>query len=434
MHRIRSPGAASSSRAASAAAASTTCSQLSRITTPARLLSRSNSAASPPVTFSAAISTSTTSSAVVAASSRANQTPPGRGIARLSQRPAGGDRERGLADAAGTDDLDEPLVAPAGRTASATSDVASDQLDRHRRQVSRGRVELDARAVRSGTPSDASWTRICCSSCWSRGPGSRPSSSASTRRHALVGRERVGLAPGPVQRGDQQLPERFLERVRRHRGFEVADHVADVTESQPRRELGLDELHPCLDEPRPVRRDPVAVAGGREEVPAKHLQRRRTQVGGAAVVAGVEQTGRRDRVAQHRRARRPRTGRPRARSRRRGSAITVGSPSARRNLATFDCSVLRRVSTASAAHRSSTSRSVRTSTPASSARRTSSSTLFPPGTGTSWPSRRTSSGPSTEICEHVGSVRAASLGRAGVTVSAKCQRLPRRCPHAHHRP
>ena len=48
-------------------------------------------------------------------------------------------------------------------------------------------------------------------------------------------------------------------------------------------------------------------------------------------------------------------------------------------MATFDCSVLRRALTPPADHRSSTSRSARTSAPASSARRTTSSEVFPLG-------------------------------------------------------
>src|SRR6188474_260379 len=64
-------------------------------------------------------------------------------------------------------------------------------------------------------------------------------------------------------------------------------------------------------------------------------------------------------------------------------------------MATFDCSVLRRAPTPSAVHRSSTSRSARTSSPASRARRTTSSDVLPPGTGTRWPSRLTSRAPST---------------------------------------
>ena len=45
--------------------------------------------------------------------------------------------------------------------------------------------------------------------------------------------------------------------------------------------------------------DPVAVAGRRQHIPAVQLQRRRAQVGGAAVVAGVEQPRRGGGVAQH---------------------------------------------------------------------------------------------------------------------------------------
>ena len=115
----------------------------------------------------------------------------------------------------------------------------------------------------------------------------------------LVRRQRIGLATGSVQRGDQQLPQALLERVRRHGRFQLTDHVADVAEPQPRRELRLDELHPRLFEPCPVRVDPLAVTGGRQHIPAVQPQRRRAQVGGAAVVAGVEQTRRRGRVAQH---------------------------------------------------------------------------------------------------------------------------------------
>ena len=76
--------------------------------------------------------------------------------------------------------------------------------------------------------------------------------------------------------------------------------------------------------------------------------------------------------------------------------MTDGSPRARRNRATLDCRVFGLVVIAAWAHRSSMSRSNRTSAPASTARRTSSSEVLPPGTGTASPSWRTSIGPSTE--------------------------------------
>ena len=80
--------------------------------------------------------------------------------------------------------------------------------------------------------------------------------------------------------------------IGRDRCFQLADHVADVAERQPRREVDLDEFRPGLIEPGSVRADPSAIAGGLEHIPAIQLQRRRTEVGRAAVVAGLEQTRR----------------------------------------------------------------------------------------------------------------------------------------------
>ena len=115
----------------------------------------------------------------------------------------------------------------------------------------------------------------------------------------LVGRQRIGLASRPVQRGDQQLPQTFLIGIRRHRGLQLADQVARPSEPQARRELRLRQLHACLVEPRPVRGGPVPGAGALEEIAAVPLQRRRAQVGGAAIIAGVEQFGGGGGVAQH---------------------------------------------------------------------------------------------------------------------------------------
>ena len=211
----------------------------------------------------------------------------------------------------------------------------------------------------------------------------------------LVRGQRVGLASGPVLGGDQQLPQPLLVRGCGHRGLQLTDHVGGVSEPQPGREPGLDEDPSCLFETGLVREDPLAVTGGRQHI--------------AAVSATAStRTARRRRGGHRRRADatpRPHRAAPpahRPRTARRSSvyppsplATTGGSPRARRSLAIFDCNVLRCVVAASAAHRSSTRRSVRTTSPASRARRTSSSDVLPPGTGSTWPSRRTSSGPRT---------------------------------------
>ena len=294
-----------------------TCSQLSRITSAAALLSRSNSAASPPVTFSAAINASTTSSAVVADFEPGQPDAARRSTSRSTQhvRPAAIAMRR-LPDAAGPDDLDEPRgwrpgrhSAPAPtrvRPARPTS-TAGSRPTRRRSAARRAIGDAERRVVDQDPLLELLQLR------------SRVEAELVGQLvpNALVRRERIGLAPGPVQRGDQQLPQAFLERVRRHGRFQLADHVADVAEPQPRRELGLDELHPCLDEPRPVRGDPLAVAGALAGPPR----------GTSAVStrSGRRRRGRRPHRADgtrwpHRaapRARRPRTGRPRACSRHR---------------------------------------------------------------------------------------------------------------------
>ena len=58
---------------------------------------------------------------------------------------------------------------------------------------------------------------------------------------ALVGGEGIGLAPRPVQRGDEQLPQTLLERVGRHRRFQLTDHLSEFAEMQPGGELGFEQ-------------------------------------------------------------------------------------------------------------------------------------------------------------------------------------------------
>ena len=129
------------------------------------LLSRSSSAASPPATSSAAITVSSTSSA------RRRGFEPG-------QPDAAGQRARPVAIASAV------LPIPPGPTTSTSRlpsssvgergdlGVAPDELGRQRRQVA-GRARRSARVVRRGPAA-----RAACS----RGPGSRPSSSASRAR------------------------------------------------------------------------------------------------------------------------------------------------------------------------------------------------------------------------------------------------------------
>ena len=214
---------------------------------------------------------------------------------RLRERASRRDRDRGLPDAARADDLDEPLLR---QQAGQGGDVllAADEPGRQRRQVPRGRRRSRRDAIRDAQrrilPEDLALELLQPRS------GIEPELVGQQRPDPLVRRQRVGLATRPVERRDQQRPQALLERVGGHRRLQLADQVAGVAQLQQRGEPDLDQLHPRLVEPRPVRDRPVAVAGAREEVAAVQVQGRLAQLGGAAVVAGVEPPRRGGRVAQ----------------------------------------------------------------------------------------------------------------------------------------
>ena len=130
--------------------------------------------------------------------------------------------------------------------------LAPDELGRQRRQVP-GRAVAAAR-----TPSRVVVDQDLSLELLQPGSGSETELVREQGADPLVGRQRIGLAARPVQRGDQQLPQTFLVGVRRHGGLQLADQVARPSEPQARRELRLDQLHACLVEPRPVRGGPVA--------------------------------------------------------------------------------------------------------------------------------------------------------------------------------
>ena len=134
---------------------------------------------------------------------------------RLGQPAAGRDRDRRLPDPARPDDLDEPLALAAGRTRAAisvsrpTSSADSDGRFPAARAAAERRVVVQDLLLELLQPRPGIEAELV------RQPGPDP----------LVGRQRVGLASRSVQRGDQQLPQAFLVRVRRHGRFQLADHV-----------------------------------------------------------------------------------------------------------------------------------------------------------------------------------------------------------------
>ena len=364
MHRIRSPGAASRSRTASAAAASRTCSQLSRITTAAAPLSRSNSAASPPVTFNAAITVSSTSSAVVAVSSLANQTPPGDSA---SVRP--------VAIATAVFPIPPGPTISTSRSPASSSDSAAISVSRPTSSAdSDGRFP----AARSGARSAGSWFEDLLLELVQSRPGREAELVRQLAPDPLVRRQRVGLASRPVQRGDQQLPQALpgtggslrpppARRPRRRQGAATGPRAGSRRASRA-------PLRAVCGAGQPSRLA-VGSTSPRKRSSAVALSSAAPRSSPASSSSDALAVSLSTAIASTAEGATARLYPPSL------LATADGSPNARRNLATLDWSVLRFVT--APPQRSSTSRSVRTSSPASSASRTSNSDVLPPGTGTS---------------------------------------------------
>ena len=246
---------------------------------------------------------------------------------------------------------------------------------------------------RRGPRSAGSWLRICCSSSLQPRPGLEAELVGQPGPDALVGRQRVGLAARAVERGDQQLPQALLVRVRpprpppARRSRRLARAATAPRAGSRRASRAPPRAAPGA--ARPSRRPPAGPRRGSAPAPPRSARRRRAR-------------------------RRRRAARAAAAASRSTRSASTAAGSTREPVAAVAAGDHRRIPERPAqpgdlrlqrvavrarrrAHRSSTSRSARTNTPASSARRTSSSDVLPPGTGTSRPSRRTSTGPSTEI-------------------------------------
>jgi hypothetical protein len=214
--------------------------------------------------------------------------PTGRGAARLGQPAPGGDRDGGLADSARPDDLDQPVACEQLRCGSDVR-LAADELDRQRRQVPGARVVFNRS---SGTFADAEGRVLDQDpslELLQPGTGGETELLREQGPDPLVGGQCVVLASRPVERGDQQLPQAFVVGIGLDGGLEVADQVPRPAEPQARRELGLGQLHARLVEPRPVHDGPVA--GFVKEIAPVALKRRRAQLEGGTVIAGVQELG-----------------------------------------------------------------------------------------------------------------------------------------------
>ena len=102
-----------------------------------------------------------------------------------------------------------------------------------------------------------------------------------------VGSERVSLSAIAIQRGDQQCGQSFAERICRDESLQLTDHLARRSKVHARSELMLDQPQTHCFEMRPMRRQPLGIAGVKQALTAKHRKRGRTHPHGRGRVAGL---------------------------------------------------------------------------------------------------------------------------------------------------
>ncbi len=194
-----------------------------------------------------------------------------------------------------------------------------------------------------------------------------------------VGGKRIRLPTGLVERGDQQPPQTLAERMRGHQCLQLPDHLTGGPEGDAGREVVLGEPQPDLLQTRTMGREPGAVATIGQYLAMEHRQGGRAAAGGGRGISGRAERRSRLGEPQHLTRIDPAAGRRRGCSRHAPPVTRPGSPSARRSIETLDCKVFGATPTPCSDHRSSSRRSVRTSSPASTASRTSSSVALPAG-------------------------------------------------------
>ena len=279
-------------------------------------------------------------------SSRTSQAPPA-GPGRL-------DRQPGLAHPGRAHHGDQPCAAVRCRD---------------RREVARpGRSDRRSGRADSRYGGRPSCRRIRCCSVLQLRARIQPELVGQQRPHPGVGGQRVRLASGPVQRGDQQLPQAFAQRVRRRPAPRVTDHLCGRGPARggPRSAAaaalpgGSGAARASRRPRRPAGSPRGTAPGPSRQIPGGHHLPGRPQFGDPA-----GQPHHLGRVHARRVDVQRVPGAP--------PVSSPGSPSARRSLDTLACNVFRATPALCPDHRSSISRSVRTSSPASRARRISTS-------------------------------------------------------------
>ncbi len=214
---------------------------------------------------------------------------------RLRDHPADRQCQRGLADAARTDHLDQPMVMDELLERRGLR-LAADQPRRERRQVAVPRPDV-RRPGRIGQPSVVGEDLLFEFLQFST--GHEAELVGERRANPPVRAERVGLSPCLVEGRDQQCPQAFLERLLGHDAFEVGDHLLRLADPHSGGTPQFQQLQPRGLQPCPVRLHPGPVAGIDQHVAGEEAQRRGAQVDDLSILGFVEQPPRCDRRFEH---------------------------------------------------------------------------------------------------------------------------------------
>jgi hypothetical protein len=105
--------------------------------------------------------------------------------------------------------------------------------------------------------------------------------------HRAIRGEGISLPSCSVQRGDQQRPKTFAERMSSHELLQLADDLPGRAEIEPRPEAVFDQPKAQPFELGSMRSQPVSVAGAEKALPSKQRQRGRGCLHHGGEVAGV---------------------------------------------------------------------------------------------------------------------------------------------------
>ncbi len=173
-------------------------------------------------------------------------------------------REPGLADAGRTQDRHQATGGEGGHDLCHVAVAADRGADQWRQVARRGRPP-----GATGPQLGALLQDLLLQPSQIR-PGRNPELVVEESPHPLISGERIGLPPGPVERGDHGRPQALAQRVLHEQGLQLCHDLAAGTQIHPPREDPLGQGQPNLLEAGAVRREPVPELG--QHVPAEQRE------------------------------------------------------------------------------------------------------------------------------------------------------------------